>query len=190
MFIIITFLFHPTPHILFMPQQDLMEHHLPPMPPTELPIINLDEGGLFCNWFTPFVLCKSNKNPQLWNRGGFCQIDKSWTLLNICDGIPTNFGFFHSQPEHGSHAHFVEACVLDSYISLDGSINYYNPYILAITMIWRVFCLKRLQKVRYVTYYRLHYKNGSKNLLSIISHVESCLEHTRGKWLSSPVGRS
>ena len=48
-----------------MPPQDLMEHHLPPMPPTELPVTNSDLGGLFCNncrRFTLFVPCKSNKN--------------------------------------------------------------------------------------------------------------------------------
>ena len=30
---------------------------------------------------------------------------------------------------------FVEACVLDSYISIIVNVNYYNPYVLAITMI-------------------------------------------------------
>ncbi|EDR05526.1 uncharacterized protein LACBIDRAFT_329487 [Laccaria bicolor S238N-H82] len=77
--IIISFLFHPTPHILFMPQQDPMEHHLPPMPPTELPVINSDLGGLFCNncgRFTPFVPCKSNKNE---NKGVPFAI--SWVLM-------------------------------------------------------------------------------------------------------------
>jgi hypothetical protein len=47
--------------------------------------------------FTVDIWCKYKKiYPWLWNRGGFCQIDKPWTLLNVCDGIPTNFGFFHS----------------------------------------------------------------------------------------------
>ena len=122
-------------------------------------------------------------NPQLWNRGRFYRNDKSQLQPTVVWWLPMNFGFFHSQPEHGSHAHFVEACVLDSYISINVNVNNYNPYILAITMIWGVFCLERLEKALCIIYYRVHYKNGSKDLLSIISCVKAALsanEHTHG----------
>ena len=130
-------------------------------------------------WSTRF----GHVNPQLWNRGGFYRNDKSQLQPTVMWWLPTNFGFFHSRPDHGSRAHFVEACVLDSYISINVNVNYYNPYILAITMIWSVFCLKRLQKALCIIYYRVHYKNGSKHFLSIIYHVKAALsanEHTHG----------
>lgn len=63
--IVISFLFHPTPHILCIPQQDPMELYLSPISQTELPALSLDLGGIFCencSWFTPFMPCKSNKN--------------------------------------------------------------------------------------------------------------------------------